>query len=207
MFLYDCRVLAADCSTCVASRGTPGFECGWCDHINGTCSISEECRYRHSVPSNPFIITGEQCPAPVITEFFPSSGPPDGGTILTIRGRDLGVILNDFLGTDGNITVGGMVCTPLNMGYIPGMQVLCKTGSGMGDGAQKVEVNLVRDAGIRTGRLDGFMVVVPTVSSVEPAFGPIAGGTRLTINGTGLDIGTSTRIILDEARGLECEDM
>ena len=199
VFLYDCRVLAVDCSSCIGSRGTPGFECGWCDH---TCSISEECR--HSVPS---IITGKQCPAPVITEFSPSSGPPDGGTILTIRGRDLGVIFNDFLGTDGNITVGGMVCTPLNMAYIPGMQVLCKTGSGMGDGAQKVEVNLLRDAGIRTGRLGGFMVVVPTVSSVEPAFGPIAGGTRLTINGTGLDIGTSTRIILDEARGLECEDM
>ena len=33
----------------------------------------------------------------------------------------------------------------------------------MGEGAQRVEVNLVRDAGIRTGRLDGFMVVLPTV--------------------------------------------
>ena len=200
MTLYDCRVLATDCSSCIASRGTPGFECGWCDHPSSNCSISEEC-------SNPFIVIGEQCPAPVITGFSPSSGPPNGRTILTIRGRDLGVVFDNFLEAGSNITVGGVICTPLNVDYISGIQVLCRTGSGMGEGAQRVEVNLVRDAGIRTGRRDGFMVVLPTVSSVEPAFGPIAGGTRLTINGTGLDIGTSTRITLDEARGLECRDM
>ena len=159
------------------------------------------------MPSSPFIIIGEQCPAPVITGFSPSSGPPNGGTILTIEGRDLGVVFTDFLEAGSNITVGGVICTPLNMDYISGMQVLCQTGSGMEKGAQRVEVNLVRNAGIRTGRLDGFMVVLPTVSSVEPAFGPIAGGSRLTINGTGLDIGTSTRITLDEARELECRDM
>ena len=182
MTLYDCRVLATDCSSCTASRGTPGFECGWCDHPGSICSISEECR--QSVPSNPFIVIGEQCPAPVITGFSPSSGPPDGGTILTIRGRDLGVEFDDFLEAGSNITVGGVDCTPLNRDYISGMQVLCQTGSGMGEGAQRVEVNLVRDTRISTGRLDGFTVVVPTVSSVEPAFGPIAGGSRLTINGT-----------------------
>ena len=158
------------------------------------------------MPSNPFIIIGEQCPAPVITGFSPSSGPPDGGTILTIRGRDLGVVFSDFMEA-GSITVGGVICTPFNMDYISGVQVLCRTGSGMGKGAQRVEVNLVRDAGRSTGRHDGFMVVLPTVSSVEPAFGPMAGGTRLTINGTGLDIGTSTRITPDESRGLECRDM
>ena len=64
-----------------------------------------------------------------------------------------------------NITVGRVDCTPLNMDYISGMQVLCRTGSGMGEGAQRVEVNLVRDTGISTGRLDGFTAVVPTVSS------------------------------------------
>ena len=202
MTLYDCRVLATDCSSCIASRGTPGLECGWCVHPGSICSISEECRQ-----SEPFIVIGEQCPAPVVTGFSPTSGPPNGGTILTIRGTDLGVVFNDFLEDGSNIIVGGVICTPLNMNYISGVQVLCQTGSGMGEESQRVEVNLVRDAGIRTGRLDGFMVVLPTVSSVEPAFGPIAGGSRLTINGTGLDIGTSTRIILDEARGLECRDM
>ena len=143
----------------------------------------------------------------MITGFSPSSGPPDGGTILTIRGRDLGVVFSDFMEAGGSITVGGVICTPFNMNYISGVQVLCRTGSGMGEGAQRVEVNLMRDAGISTSRLDGFMVVLPTVSSVEPAFGPIAGGSKLTINGTGLDIGTSTRITLDEARELECRDM
>ena len=197
MTLYDCQVLATDCSSCIASRSTPGFECGWCDHA--ICSISEECRQ-----SNPFIIIGELCPDPVITGFSPSSGPPNGGTSLTIRGRDLGMVLDDFSEAGSNITVGGVICTPLNMNYTSGVQVLCQTGSGMGLGAQRVEVNLMRDAGIRTGRRDGFMVVLPTVSSVKPAFGSIEGGSRLTINGTGLDIGTSTRITLD---GLECRDM
>ena len=40
---------------------------------------------------------------------------------------------------------------------------------------------------------------------MEPGFVPIVA--KLTINGTGLDIGTSTRITLDEARRLECRDM
>ena len=75
----------------------------------------------------------------------------------------------------------------------------------MGEGAQRVEVNLVRDTGISTGRLDGFTAVVPTVSSACGA--RIWPHSKLTINGTGLDIGTSTRITLDEARGLECRDM
>ena len=42
-----------------------------------------------------------------------------------------------------------------------------------------------------------FMVVRPTLNSVEPGFGPIAGGSELTIRGTGLDIGNTATVTLD----------
>ena len=140
----------------------------------------------------------------MIDRFHPPSGPPDGGTLIVITGITLGMHFADFMEAGSSITVGGVACIPIDMDYISGRQILCRTGSGMQEGPQRVEVSIMDSSGITTGR---FMVVLPTVSSVEPAFGPIAGGSRLTINGTGLDIGASTRITLDEARGLECRDM
>ncbi len=44
-----------------------------------------------------------------------------------------------------------------------------------------------------------FNAVNPIVSSVTPTFGPIAGGTKLTVRGTGLRAGNheNTRVSLD----------
>ncbi len=43
--------------------------------------------------------------------------------------------------------------------------------------------------------------------SVSPVFGPITGGSQLTIMGTGLDVGNSARITLDGSTGPVCEVM
>ena len=158
------------------------------------------------MPSSPFITIGKECPGQMITGFTPSSGPPGGRTVITIKGTNLGVTFDDFLVVSSNITVGGVICTPLHKSYLSGKRVLCQTGPGMKEGEQDLMVNLVRNSGIALATLGGFMVVLPTVSSVEPEFGPIAGGSRLIIRGTGLDIGNTARIILDAA-GLECRDM
>ena len=36
---------------------------------------------------------------------------------------------------------------------------------------------------------EDFTVTLPTVSSVSPDFGPVAGGSSLRVEGTGLDVG------------------
>ena len=51
-----------------------------------------------------------------------------------------------------------------------------------------------------------FTVVAPTVTGVEPSFGPMSGGTSITIRGTGLNISNveDTRVTLDGEGGPEC---
>ena len=149
---------------------------------------------------------GTQCPVQTITSFSPTSGPPSGGTLITITGTNLGVTIDDFDPPSG-ITVGGVSCTPLSMGYESGHTVLCRTGSSLPEGPQQLIVTLQRKSG-QTSQpaTERFTVVMPTVSSVEPEFGPIAGGSELRIRGTGLDVSSpgSVRVTLGGADSAEC---
>ena len=199
--MYDCNLIAGDCSSCVGSRATPGILCGWCDNSQPTCSIDDDTECMGSLP---FYTTGPQCPEHRISSFSPSSGPPSGGTIITIRGRDLGVTFDDF-SAPNSITVGGVSCTPLSMGYESGTTVLCETGAGLPLDAQDLVVTLLRDgAPVAVTDQAGFMVVSPTLISVEPVFGPIAGGSELRVSGTGLDIGNTARVTPNETAVPEC---
>ena len=188
MTLYDCNAIAGECSSCVLSRDTPGFQCGWCGSTS-TCSIQDEC----SQPPTIFT-TGGQCPDHIITSFSPSSGPPSGGTTITIIGTDLGVTFDDFDSPSG-ITVGGVTCTPLSDNYLSGVRVLCETTSVLPLDEQALVVSLERDSGVTSVTAsERFTVVLPTLINVDPDFGPIAGGTEVMIEGTGLDIGNSATV-------------
>ena len=203
--VYDCNLVGDDCSSCVGIRNSSSLECGWCSTADSTtCSIDAECS--GSVTNPPLLIEGVQCPGQMITGFSPPSGPPSGGTVITITGSDLGVTIDDF-DPPGGITVGGVACTPLAEGYEQGRRVRCRTGANLPEGAQEVVVSLLRSSGVNEeSATESFMVVLPTVSSVEPEFGPSAGGSQLTIRGTGLDISNpgSVRVFLDGASGPEC---
>ena len=201
--------LARDCSSCVGSRITSDFQCGWCE--SRTCLVDVKCT---SPP--PFLTMGGQCPPPIITDFSPSSGPPNGGTLVEITGSDLGVTFAEFLEDDfDSITIGGnnetrrVACIPVNMeDYVSGKRIFCQTGPDMAPGAQQLFISLRKDSGIvNVSATQQFMVVLPTLISVEPSFGPIAGGSTLTVRGTGLNIGNSAMVRLDEAAGPECSIM
>ena len=171
------------------------FQCGYCTGISD-CSISQECTDSQAVTD------GQQCPPHMIGEFSPTSGPPSGGTVITITGTNLGVTFDDF-GPD-SITVGGVPCTPCSDGYEPGRRISCQISGSLGDvGPKPVVVTLTRVVGgeVSVPAMEEFMVVRPTLSSVEPGFGPIAGSSMLRIRGTGLDIGNddSVTVTLDAA--------
>ena len=109
-------------------------------------------------------------------------------------GTDLGVTFDDFDIPSG-ITVGGVACTPLSDNYLSGERVLCSTTSGLPLGGQELVVSLERDSRITPATAsERFTVLLPTLMSVDPAFGPIAGGTEVIIGGTGLDIGNSATV-------------
>ena len=100
----------------------------------------------------------------------------------------------DFNSPSG-ITVGGVACTPLSDNYLSGERVLCNTTSDLPLGELALVVSLERDSGVTSVTAsERFTVVLPTLISVDPAFGPIAGGTEVIIGGTGLDIGNSATV-------------
>ena len=124
-------------------------------------------------------------------------------------GTDLGVTFDDFDSPSG-ITVGGVTCTPLSDNYMTGERVLCETTSVLPLGEQTLVVSLERDSLITpVTASEPFTVVLPTLMSVDPAFGPIAGGTEVIIGGTGLDIGNSATVTVLTVDGTEtpCSDM
>jgi plexin A len=200
--LYDCNLFAGGCSSCVGTRVTPGIECGWCDSRSSQPSCRVNVVSECAAP--PFYTAGQECPNHMITSFSPSSGPPSGGTVITISGRDLGVTFDDF-SAPNSITVGGVSCTPLSMGYVSGATVLCQTGAGLPEGPQNLTITLMRNGVAVPVTASGFMVTMPTISSVAPSFGPIAGGSGLVVSGTGLDIGSTATVTLDGTSGPECD--
>ena len=177
--------MATDCSACIHTRIGTGFRCGWCDASTTTCSISEECTGGTS-----FVKTGAECPAPSIAMIQPQTGLPQGGTIITITGRNLGVTFSDFTANSFTLTSGSnsVQCTPISEGYMAGREVWCRMNM-VSVGSYSLAVNLLSGIGAyNDGR---FVVSLPTVTGASPLQGPISGGTKVTITGTNLAIGNN----------------
>ncbi|NYG98611.1 hypothetical protein BJ979_001237 [Schumannella luteola] len=133
--------------------------------------------------------------APVVTAHTPVTGPTAGGTAVTITGTDLdGVTAVQFGTTAGTIT-----------SQSPTQIVVTSPAHAAGS------VNLVlRDPAGDVTIADGFLFrdpQAPTTSNLAPATGPTAGGTNVTITGTGFsgatgvtfggDAGTAFTIVSD----------
>ena len=180
--LYDCAELPGGCSSCTSFRLVEGFECGWCQRpiVNApdSCHLLQECSVIGTIANE-----GRDCPAPTIIDFSPKSGPLEGGTTITITGRELGVSFDDF--TDNSITVGNIPCTLVNTSYIPGRQALCTTGRLI----SPTNTILIRLHSQAITSHDLFRVATPEIFRATPSLGPAAGGTRLTIHGVNLNIG------------------
>ena len=54
----------------------------------------------------------------VLTQVSPSSGPTEGGTVVTVAGRNLATTRSEIT----NVTIGGAVCRIRDETYQPGVQ-------------------------------------------------------------------------------------
>ncbi len=190
--------MASDCSSCLENMTK--YPCIWCRGENSKCSTSEECK--GSLSS--LISQGEQCPAPTITSISPVNGPQEGGTIVTIRGTDLGVSFEDF-SSQGAITIGNFPCIPLPQNYISGLQVLCRTTNMTEIGRNQLVVTLSRVSGpVMVTAPVMFDVFSPTINDVFPPCGPAAGGSILEIFGEYFNIGNGPRVTLYGYEGYVC---
>ncbi|MEV8254482.1 IPT/TIG domain-containing protein [Rhodoglobus sp. NPDC076762] len=131
--------------------------------------------------------------APTVSSLAPDEGPLAGGTEVTITGTG-------FTGATG-VTFDGDAGTSFTVVSDTEITVTTPAGS-VGDAAVVVE----HPAGDANSG-DFTYVAAPTVSAMSPDWGPIAGGTAVTIAGTGFtgatgvtfdgDAGTSFTVVSD----------
>ncbi|WP_158292613.1 IPT/TIG domain-containing protein [Serinibacter arcticus] len=114
--------------------------------------------------------------APVALTIDPIEGPSAGGTLVQITGSELGFGLGAASGT--TVVIGGVEVTPIVAAGTVVLFVTPPHAPGL------VDVT-VTTAGGTSGPL-GFTYngEAPTAESLSPEFGPVAGGTIVTVVGT-----------------------
>ncbi|XP_069418270.1 plexin-D1 [Ovis canadensis] len=172
--VYNCAVGSPDCSQCLG-REDLGHLCVW----------SDGCRPRGTMQPLP-----GTCPAPEIRAIEPLSGPLDGGTQLTIRGRNLGRRFSDVA---HGVWIGSVACEPLADRYTVSEEIVCATGPATEAFSDVVTVNASKEGRSQ----ERFSYVLPLVHSLEPAMGPKAGGTRITIHGSDLHVGSELQVLVN----------
>ena len=109
---------------------------------------------------------------PAVTLVSPSSGPAAGSTSVTITGTN-------FTGATA-VSFGGTAASKYTVTSATSITATSPAGSGAVD----VTVTIPGGGTSATNSSDVFKYV-PSITSVSPASGPTAGGTSVTINGTG----------------------
>jgi IPT/TIG domain-containing protein len=116
-------------------------------------------------------------PALTITSVEPSSGSTAGGTSVTIKGTGFGATP-----ANNTVTIGGNAAT-VTAASASSLTVTTPAGTA---GPASVVVTNTSDGSTATDS-GGFTYVAPplTITSVKPSSGSTAGGTSVTIEGTG----------------------
>ncbi|KAJ1346552.1 hypothetical protein KIN20_001369 [Parelaphostrongylus tenuis] len=179
--IFSCSLLAADCSSCMFVSSL--WACSWC---SGRCA--HDCvRSSHN-----FV-----CDHPQILSFSPSSGPVEGGTEITIIGRDLGSTLEDV---KERVFVAGSRCAVTH--YEISRKLVCRVEKGTSVGPIRITVGRT---GSRTAESTLIYSFVETlVFSVYPSFAPVSGGTKITLYGQNLDAGSNAVVGVG---GVPCKDI
>jgi alpha-tubulin suppressor-like RCC1 family protein len=123
-------------------------------------------------------------PAPAITKVKLNKGPAEGGTSLTITGSNLtGATSVDFGASPAaSFTVSSATS-------ITAVSPAATTGV--------VDITVSTPSGTSAiSTHDRFTYGAPTITGLSPNAGPVAGGTSVTITGSGFAIGTSATAFL-----------
>ncbi len=116
--------------------------------------------------------------APTITTVAPSSGPLAGGTSVVITGTG-------FTGTSA-VSFGGTAATSYRVDSATQITAVAPAGS-----AGTVAVAVTTTGGTASASGTFTYTAAPTITTVAPSSGPLAGGTSVVITGTGFT-GAST---------------
>uniref|UniRef100_A0A8C4EJD3 Plexin b2a, tandem duplicate 1 n=1 Tax=Dicentrarchus labrax TaxID=13489 RepID=A0A8C4EJD3_DICLA len=160
-------------------------DCSLCKHADATyqcvwCAASRTCVYQDLCPSP----QPAQCPDPEITDIIPRFGPLNGRISVTIRGSNMGIKKEDIK----KITVAGVDCDHQadRYSFHNQLKTPCCT-------FKYKQLNFI---------ILSFQDPKPV--AVEPAKGPAAGGTIITIKGEDLDTATKDDVTVTVG-GFPCE--
>ncbi|XP_059687175.1 plexin-A2 [Gavia stellata] len=190
--LYKCAAQRESCGLCL--KADPKFECGWCSG-EAKCTLQPHCSTPSAQPWLDWSSRNVKCSNPRITEILTVSGPPEGGTRVTIRGVNLGL---DFSEIAHGVQVAGVQCTPLPEQYIVAEQIVCEMGQALpGISSGPVLLCIGECKPEFTARsAQQYMFVTPVVSFLNPSRGPESGGTMVTISGHYLGAGSRVSVLL-----------
>ncbi|XP_039086054.1 plexin-A2 isoform X1 [Hyaena hyaena] len=189
--LYKCAAQRESCGLCL--KADRKFECGWCSGER-RCTLQQHC----ASPASPWLDWSShnvKCSNPQITEILTVSGPPEGGTRVTIHGVNLGL---DFSEIAHHVQVAGVPCTPLPGDYIIAEQIVCEMGHalvGTTSGPVRLCIGECKPE-FMTKSHQQYTFVNPSVLSLSPIRGPESGGTMVTITGHYLGAGSSVAVYL-----------
>jgi phospholipase C len=112
-------------------------------------------------------------PAPKITAITPTEGPAAGGTTVTVSGSGFAGVTSVSFGAGAAVAYSTQSATSLSAVSPPAS-------------AGKVDIRVSTPNGTSSSVLaDRFTYGPPTVTAVSPNAGPKAGGTAVTVEGTG----------------------
>ncbi|CAM2117170.1 macrophage-stimulating protein receptor [Caretta caretta] len=202
------------CQRCL--RAERLMQCGWC---GGTCTRQKDCAA---------LWTEKSCP-PVLTDFYPRSAPLHGRTRVTLCGMGFQsrphfatAVGSPVASSTYWVTVGQRTCTVLPEKSLDRRPpVLPRTKAAVDVLVCELELNSTQAVAVPvtvqltieeqtrdppfyvsgSSSLSGFVFVVPNITAIHPAYGPLAGGTQLSIRGRNLTVGSSWRVTL---AGVEC---
>lgn len=180
--------------TCAMCLTAPKFMgCGWC---SGVCSWESECHSRWRNVS---------CP-PGISGFFPQTAPPDGQTEVTVCGWEFQSPMRPVISSKTHqVRLGQNACTVLPV-KSNNTHLVCKIRSGATELSKPVNVTVEVHEGKVEGRysidgraeMPGFTFVIPNITEIQPNYGPLVGGTLITITGPHLDAGRTRKVTLND---------
>uniref|UniRef100_A0A8C2K9Y7 Plexin A4 n=1 Tax=Cyprinus carpio TaxID=7962 RepID=A0A8C2K9Y7_CYPCA len=188
--LYKCDARRESCGLCL--KADPLFGCVWCKGEN-RCSLKQHCPHPQSMWLEHNGINSK-CTHPKITKITPLRGPREGGTLVTIRGENLGL---EFSEIKDHVKVADVECTPVPEGYIPAEQIVCEMGKAERSqfaGNIQVCIGECRPEFMAKSS-KYYYFVIPRLLSLKPNRGPVSGGTIVNITGSNLDAGSNVSVI------------
>lgn len=193
-----CRHLLS-CSRCLRAPRFMG--CGWC---NNGCSRREDCQGGWNQ---------DICP-PIINDFYPRVAPLRGQTSITICGRDFQShnVYNEppnaqITAQTHQVLVGQRQCF-VDPQKSSRRSLVCKLQiMGPPDAASSANINVTIKENLKnvvyyvngSVTIGGFNYMEPLLMSVSPSFGPVSGGSRLTLKGRNLSVGENRNVYIGDS--------